>query len=76
MNLEPNDYWKLRAINSDLERDQAAVMALQNRLEMNRAKRQQFWLQIVEKYKLDKDGNYSADDENCALNLSTNGREP
>jgi len=72
MNLEPNDYWKLRAINSDLERDQASLMAIQSRIEVSRIRREQMWKEIAQKYNLDPNKPYQAKDEDCSL---TNGNE-
>jgi hypothetical protein len=74
--LDPTDYWKLRTVNAELERDQAAQAAIQSRLEGSRAKRQQLWGELTEKYKLDPNGQYSARDEDCSLTVNPNGAPP
>jgi hypothetical protein len=74
MNLDPQDYWKLRAVNSDLERDQATLMAIQSRLDATRVKRQAVWDALAAKYSLDPTAQYAAKDEDCSLNVQTNGQ--
>jgi len=68
MNLDANDYWRLRAVNSDLERDQATLAVVQGRIEASKAKREAVWKEVVEKYGLDMNGQYSAKDEDCSIN--------
>lgn len=69
--MEPADYWKLRAINADLERDQAMLMATQARLEGGRQRRQVLWAELAAKYSLEPDKGYTARDEDCSLTETT-----
>ena len=74
-NLDPTDYWKLRTVNAELERDQAAQAAIQSRLDASRVKRQQIWMEMAERYQLDPNGQYNARDEDCSLSPSPNGSQ-
>lgn len=73
MKLEPTDYWRLRALDADLQRSQMAITVAQQQAGAAQTKRQALWRELVEKYQLDPAANYRADDEDCSL---TNGAEP
>jgi hypothetical protein len=65
--LEPCDYWKLRAVSADLERDQVALAAAQARIELARQRRHALWTETATKYGLDPVKSYTANDDECSL---------
>lgn len=69
--LEPPDYWKLRAVSADLEREQTALLLVQTRVETLRVRREAVWAALVEKYQLDATTPYAARDEDCSLTASS-----
>lgn len=68
MTLEPEDYWKLRTLNTELEKEQTTLALVQSRLESVRNKRTVLWNQLAEKYHFDSQKNYTANDEDCSIN--------
>jgi hypothetical protein len=58
--LDPADYWQLRAFDSDLAMAQQQAQSLFER-------RQQYWRTLAEKYKLDAQGRYRANDAETSL---------
>lgn len=68
--LDPRDYWQLRALSADLEREQTALALVQTRLEALRTRREAVWKALVEKYQLDASKPYAARDEDCSLTAS------
>ena len=60
MTLDPVDYWKLRVLTTEVERDQIA-------LEWARHRRQAAWAELAAKYGLDPVKHYRASDEDCSL---------
>jgi len=71
--LDPQDYWQLRAMHADLERDQATLAAVQARLAASQAKRQEMWRQVVEKYALDPNAQYQLKDDDCSITPASTG---
>ena len=67
MTLDPVDYWKLRSAMADLERDQAALMAVQARLAQSQARRQLVWQEVVTKYELEPTAQYQLKDDDCSV---------
>jgi hypothetical protein len=68
--LDPPDYWQLRALSADLEREQTALALVQTRLEALRGRREACWQRLVEKYQLEAGRSYAARDEDCSLTAS------
>jgi outer membrane protein TolC len=71
--LDPPDYWQLRALSADLDREQTALALVQTRLEALRTRREALWKTLVEKYGLDPTAPYAARDEDCSLTPSSPG---
>lgn len=60
MRLDPADYWRLRALDGDVQRHQQV-------LNMAQEERQLFWSELVEKYDLRDNVEYQANDLECSL---------
>lgn len=65
--LDRADYWQLRALTGDLEREQLAAALAQARLELARLRRQDYWRALAARYELPIDRPYGLMDESCAL---------
>lgn len=65
--LDPADYWRLRSLTSDLEREQTTALLVQTRLELARERRQTLWTTIAAKYGVAMDRPYALQDESCSL---------
>lgn len=60
MKLEPCDYWKLRALEGDVQRNQQLLAIAQE-------KRQAFWNELTTKYDLRDNVGYNINDTDCSL---------
>jgi hypothetical protein len=74
--LEPSDYWRLRTSSAELERDQAALVVIQTRLDATRARHDALWRSVLTQYGLDPQQRYVARDDECALDVPPNGSGP
>lgn len=70
MTLAPEDYWRMRAVQSDLDRDQAQVIASQQRAAQAQVRRHQVWQELATKYALDAGQQYLMNDAECSLTLA------
>lgn len=71
--LPPADYWRLRALAADLEREQMTAMLAQTRIEAARTRQQTFFATLAAEHGLPP-GPLSFDDATCSLvPVPTNG---
>ena len=64
--LPPADYWRLRALAADLEREQLTAMLAQSRIEAARTRQQQFFAMLSAEHALPP-GPLGFDDATCSL---------
>lgn len=64
--LPPADYWRLRALAADLEREQMTAMLAQTRIEAARTRQQTFFATLAAEHGLPP-GPLSFDDATCSL---------
>jgi hypothetical protein len=65
--LDPADYWRLRSLTTDLEREQTTALLVQTRLELAREKRQRVWTELAVKYQLPMDRPFMLHDDTCSV---------
>lgn len=65
--LDVADYWRLRALTTDLEREQTTALLVQTRLELARERRQKLWQELAAKYHLPMDRAFMLQDDTCSV---------